>query len=70
MDAVIGVRRLATRTLEVVRRIRHVAVRGPLVRLTGPPPAQRLVCVVEPAPDHRKAFVSSRVEPALGLCPP
>ena len=70
MDAMIAVRRLAIRTVEFVRRIRHVAVRRPLVRLTGPPPAQGLVGVVKPAADNRKALVSSVVEAALGLCPP
>ena len=70
MDAVIGVRGLRTRTVELVRRIGHVTVRGPLVRLAGPPPAQGLVGVVQAAPDSRKAFVSGLVEPVLGLCPP
>jgi hypothetical protein len=70
VDAVIGVWRLAVRTVEFVRRIRHIAVRRPLVRLTGPPPAQGLVGVVETAADNRKALASSVVEPTLGLRPP
>ena len=70
MDAVIAVRRLADRTVEFVGRIRHVAVRRPLVRLTGPTPAQGLVGVIKPSADNCKAFVSSVVERALGLCPP
>lgn len=70
MDAVIAVRRLPNRTVELIRRIRHVAVLRALVRLTGPPPAQGLVRVVKPAADNCKALVSGVVERALGLCPP
>jgi len=70
VDAMIGVRRLAIRTVELVRRIWHIAVLRPLVWLAGPPPAQSLVGVVEPAADSCKALVSSLVERALGLCPP
>jgi len=70
MDTVIGVRRLAARTVELIRRIRHIAVRRPLVRLTGPPPTQSLVRVVKSAPDNCKAFMSRVVERALGLGPP
>jgi hypothetical protein len=70
MDAVIGVRRLGNGTVELVRRIWHVTIRGPLVRLAGPPPAQGLVGVVQAAPHSRKALVSSLIEAALGLGPP
>ena len=70
MDAMIGVRRLAIGTVELVRGIRYVAVCRPLVRLTCPPPAQGLVGMVKPAADNCKAVVSSVVERVLGLCPP
>lgn len=70
MDAVVAVRRLGVRSVEVVRRIRHVAVRRSLVWLTGPPPTQGLIGVVEAAPHDREAPVSGIVERALGLCSP
>ncbi len=70
MDAVVAVRGLGVRSVKVVRRIRHVAVCGSLVRLPGPSPAQPLVCMVEPAPHHGKAPASGVVERAGGLCLP
>ena len=70
MNPVIAVRGLAIGAVQVVRGIRHVAVRGPLVRLAGPPPAQGLVCVVEAAPDNGQALVPSLVERAIRLGPP
>lgn len=70
MDAVVAVRRLAFRSVELVRRIRHIPVRGFLIRLAGPSTTQRPVGVVERAPHLGEAPMSSFVEPALGLCSP
>ena len=70
MDAVVAVRRLGVGSVEVVRRPWHVAVRRALVRLTGPPTAQRLIRTVEPAPHGREALVSRFVERMVGLCSP
>jgi hypothetical protein len=70
VDAMIGVGRFAIGTVELVGRIRHIAIRRPLVRLTCPPPTQGLVRVVKPAADDCKAVVASVVERPLGLCPP
>lgn len=67
MHAVIFVRRLAVGAVELVRRIRHVAVRRPLVGLPGPPPAQGLVGVVKALTDYGEALVSGLVESALRL---
>ncbi len=66
----VAVRRLGVGSVQVVRRIRYVAVRGPLVRLAGPPPTQRLVRPVEPTAHGREALVPGVVERAVGLCSP
>jgi len=70
VDAVIAVRRLGVGSVKLVRRIRDVAVQGSLVRLTSPPPTQRLVGMVEPAPHDREALMPRVVERAVGLCSP
>lgn len=70
MYAVVAVWRLTVWSVEFVRRIRHVAVRGPLVRLTSPPATQRFVGVIQPAAHLDQAPVSSLVEAAAGLGSP
>ena len=70
MHAVVAVRRLRIRSVEVVRRIRYVAIRGSLVRLTSPAPTQRLVGMVEPASYRRQTLVPGLVEPTVGLRSP
>jgi hypothetical protein len=70
VDAVIGMRRLAVGAVELVRRIRHVAVRRPVIGLPGPPAAQGLIGVVEFTPHRRQPFVPVLVEAAFALCSP
>ncbi len=70
MDAVVAVRRLGVSSVKLVRRIRHVSVREPLIRLTSPPATQRLVGMVELAPHDPEALVSRLVERVVGLCSP
>ena len=70
MDAVVAVGRLALGSLEFVRRVWHVAVRGSLVGLPGSPATQRLVGVVKRAPHLGEALVSCVVEPAARLRSP
>ncbi len=70
MDAVVAVRRLALESLEFVRRVWHVAVRGSLVGLPGSPATQRLVGVVKRAPHLGEALVSCVVELAARLGSP
>lgn len=70
MHAVVAVRRLRIRSVEVVRRIRYVAIRGSLVRLTSPSATQRLVGMVEPASYRRQTLVPGVVERMVGLRSP
>jgi hypothetical protein len=70
VDAVVAVGRLALGSLEFVRRVWHVAVRGSLVGLPGSPATQRFVGVVKPAPHLGEALVSCVVEPAARLRSP
>ena len=67
MHAMITVRWLGIWSVEVVWRPRHVTVRGALVRLPRPPPAQRLVCMVEPTPHDRQALVPGVIQRTVGL---
>ena len=66
----LGVRWLGIRSLELVRWIRHLAVRRSFVRLTGSPPAEGLVGVVQAPADGTQALVAGVVEPPLRLGPP
>lgn len=61
MDTVVAMRRLTVGSVKFVRRIRHVAVRGSLVRLTSPPATQRFVGVIQPTAHLGQALVSSLV---------
>ena len=70
MHAVLAVRRLGIRSLELVWRIRHVTVRRSFVRLTRSPPAESLVGVVEASADGCQALMAGVVEPPLRLGPP
>ena len=70
MNAVVAVRRLGIGSVQVVRRVGHVTVRGSLVGLTSASPTQRLVRMVEPAPYRRETLVPGVVERAVGLCSP
>jgi hypothetical protein len=70
VDAVIGVQGLWVGALELIWRIRHFIVGRSLVPLTGSPPAQGLVRVVELPTDAHQALVSGAFEPPLRLGPP
>ena len=70
MHAVLRVRWLGIRSLELVRRLRDVAVRRTFVRLTSSPPAESLVGVVEASADGCQALMAGVVEPPLRLGPP
>jgi hypothetical protein len=70
VHAVLGVGRLGFEAVELVRRVRHVAVRGSLIRLTGSPPAENLVGVVQASPDGCEALMAGVVERPLRLRAP
>ena len=70
MYSVVTVRRLRIRSVELVGRIGHIPVRRALVRLTSPPPAKRLVGMVESPPHRREALAAGLVEPAVRLGAP